>query len=101
MSLRVAEPARRFRLAERADDIEVERFAERAGLLGAVQHGDGFHALGQRGGEILHRERTIEADFHHAGLSRRCALSAPTVSPTASAPEPMMTITRSASGAPS
>src|SRR5262249_36342975 len=43
-------------LAQRRDDVEVERFADAAGLLGAVEHRDRPHAGRQGGDEIGDRE---------------------------------------------
>ena len=54
------------RLAERGDHVEEQRLAERAGLLGAVQHRDPPHARGQRGDQGLGRERPVQAHLHHA-----------------------------------
>ena len=49
-------------------NLLVERFAERAGFLGAVQHGDGAHGGGQRGEEMLDGEGTEQADLENADL---------------------------------
>ena len=50
------------------DDVEVEGLAEGSGFLGAVEDGDGFGRLGERGQEILGVERTIEVDGEDADL---------------------------------
>ena len=43
------------------DDIEVERLADGAGLLGAVEDRDGLRTvLGQRGQEVLRGEGPVE-----------------------------------------
>ena len=57
---------------ESVDDIQVERFAERARFLGTVEHGDQLDALRQGFHEVVHRERAIEAytdrtDFFASG----------------------------------
>ena len=86
--------------ANAATHVLVERLAGGAGLLGAVEHGDRAHALGQR-----RREAPPRGTAGRAGPS-----SSPTRSPRATqrfdrslggaAPDPISTITRSASGAP-
>ena len=56
------------RLAERADHVEVERLADRARLLGAVEHRDRAHRGGQRRDEVLDRERPEQPHLQHADL---------------------------------
>jgi len=52
--------------AERGDDIHVERFADRAGFLGPVEHGDGHDRHRQDVGKAQGRERPVEPDLDHA-----------------------------------
>ena len=56
------------RLAEGGDDVEVERLAHRAGLLGAVQHADLPHRRGQRLDQRLRREGPVQPHLDHADL---------------------------------
>jgi hypothetical protein len=56
------------RLAEGGDDVEVERLAHRAGLLGAVQHADLPHGRGQRLDQRLRREGPVQPHLDHADL---------------------------------
>ena len=49
------------RLVHGGTDVEVERLADRARLLGPVEHGDGPDARGQGGDELLRREGPVEA----------------------------------------
>ena len=87
------------RLAERRDHVEEQRLADRAGLLGPVEHGDPAHGRGQRLEQRLRRERPVQPDLHHAdALAAR--VEDATVSRAVSAPEPISTSTRSASGCP-
>ncbi len=44
-------------LVQRGADVEVQRFADGARLLGAVEHGDGADARGQGSDELLERGR--------------------------------------------
>ncbi len=53
---------------ERRDDVEVERLAERARLLGPIEHRDPLHGRGQGGQEVLGRERPVDADLDEADL---------------------------------
>jgi hypothetical protein len=76
----------------------VERLADGAGLLGAVEHRDGLHRLGQRREEVLDGERP-EQSGPSAGRLFAARGEASTVSWRFRA-EPIMTMTRSASGAP-
>ena len=56
------------RLAQRGADVQIQRLAQRAGLLGAVQHGD-LLAGGRDGGqEVLHGEGAVEVDLDKADL---------------------------------
>ena len=65
-----ARPLRAFVLgaAQRGDHVQVERVADRARLLGAVEDGDRAGGLGQRLKKILHREGAVEAHLEHAHL---------------------------------
>ena len=65
--------ARPSRFAQRGDHVQVERLAERARLLGAVEHGDASARSRQRGDEVARRE--------NGRYSR--TLSTPTFSPAA------------------
>ena len=66
------------RFRERGDDILVERLAARTGLLGAVEHGNHLHGVGQRREEVLRGERPVQPHVHHAdafgmqGVDRLC-----------------------------
>jgi len=51
---------------QRRDHVEVERVTRRAGLLGAVEHGDALGGLGQRLDEGSHGEGPIESNGDHA-----------------------------------
>ena len=53
-------------LSQRGDDIQIQRLAQRAGFLGAVQHGDGLDALRDGVGKLLRHEGAVQADFHQA-----------------------------------
>ena len=53
-------------LRERGEDVEEERLAVGAGLLGPVEHGDPPHAGGERGDELGSRERPVEAHLEGA-----------------------------------
>ena len=55
-------------LGERGEHVEVQRLAERARLLGAVEHGQGPDRLRQRRHEVLRREGPIKADLDEAHL---------------------------------
>ena len=70
----------------------------RTGLLRPVEHGDGRTVAGKRG-ESLGGEGAVQSDLEHTDPLPR-ATSAATASGRAPPPEPMMTITRSASGCP-
>ena len=54
--------------ADGGADIQVERLAQGAGLLGAVEDGDALDGFGQRLDEGVQREGTIEVDLDHADL---------------------------------
>ncbi len=58
--------ARGATLGQRAEHVEVERLAERAGLLRAVEHGDAAHGGRHRIQKIGHGERAVEAHLQHA-----------------------------------
>ena len=47
-------------LGQRGHDVEEERLAGRAGLLGPVEHGDAADGRRERGDELGRRERTVE-----------------------------------------
>ena len=53
-------------LGQRGDDVLIQRLADAAGLLGAIQHGDALHRRGQRLQEVLDGERPHQAHFQHA-----------------------------------
>ena len=53
---------------EAGHDVEVERFPGRAGLLGAVQHGDRLHRLRQRRQKRVRGPRAIQHYLQHAHL---------------------------------
>ena len=53
---------------QRGDHVLVERLADGAGLLGAVEDGDALHRLRAALQEMLERERPHQADFQHADL---------------------------------
>ena len=55
-------------LADRGHHVEVERLADGAGLLGAVEDGDRADGAGEGGREVLHRERPDEPDLEDADL---------------------------------
>ena len=55
-------------LADRGGDVEVERVAEGAGFLDAVEDGDGLDRGGEREGEVLHRERAVQVHLDEADL---------------------------------
>ena len=58
----------RAAFGERGEDVEEERFADGAGLLGAVEDGDGLHGLGQGGEKSLHVEGVKKAHGDDAGF---------------------------------
>ena len=51
-------------LGQRGDHVEEQRFADRAGLLGPVQHRDPAHARGQRVQQRPGRERPVQPHLH-------------------------------------
>ena len=53
---------------EGGHDVEIERLAERARLLGAVEHRNLLDRLRQRSNQMLRRERTVETDLDEADL---------------------------------
>ena len=61
-------PAGGHGLRQHANDVGVQRLHRRAGLLGAVQHGDAAHAGRQRGQKGIDREGAIQQDLHGADL---------------------------------
>ena len=56
---------------KRRDDVLVERLADGARLLRAVEHGDRLHRLRQRGDEGLHVERPVQPHRDEADLLAR------------------------------
>ena len=86
-------------LAERREHVEEQRLAERSGLLGPVEHGDAARGRGSGREQLLRRERAVEPDLCHAD-ALAAGLQEATVSRAVSAPEPISTSTRSASGCP-
>ena len=56
------------RFGERGDHVQVERIAERARLLRAVQHGDACGRSRQRREERARRERAVQPHLQHADL---------------------------------
>ena len=88
------------RFCQRGDDVDVERFARRARLLGAIQHGDLLRSSrATPASKCFDREWAIQAHFDDAHLF---ALVDQVVDRlvAVSAPEPMKMMTRSASAAP-
>ncbi len=63
-----AEFAGGHRFADGGTYIQIERLAEGAGLLGAVEDGDAFDGFGQGLDEGVQRERTVEVDLDDADL---------------------------------
>ena len=53
---------------QRVHDIHVQRLADGTGLLGAVEHGDLLHRLGQGGHELLGDEGAVQTHLHEAHL---------------------------------
>ena len=53
-------------LRQRSNDVLVKRLAAGANFLGAIQHGNGFDRVRQRGEQVLGRKRPIESDINHA-----------------------------------
>ena len=47
-------------------DVEVQGFAEAAGFLGAVEHGDGFNRGRDDLEQVFHGEGTVQANLHEA-----------------------------------
>mgnify|MGYP000615152220 CR=1 FL=1 len=56
------------RLVQRGDDVLVERLANGAGFLGAVEHGDLLDGRGQGGHEVLNGPRTVQTNLDQADL---------------------------------
>ena len=56
------------RLGKGGADVQIERLADGAGLLGAVEDADALDRLGDGGEEMLDGERTIEVHLHGADL---------------------------------
>ena len=59
------------RLGQRADDVEIERLAGRARLLGALEDGDRPDRSGQCGEEMFGGERPKQAHLQNAQLAPR------------------------------
>jgi len=59
------------RLADAGDDVEVEGLADGAGLLRPVEHGDRADGAGERGREVLQRERPVRGGPSRGRPSRR------------------------------
>lgn len=55
-------------LVKRGDDVEIERLAERARFLGAIQDGDLLGGLGESGDELFRGEGAVQSDFDDAHL---------------------------------
>ena len=90
-----------MRLGQRRHHVEIERLARRARLLGLLEHRDRAAriAAARRG---THRPRTGDRGAPAARPPvRPCACRTAAVSRAVSAPEPISTITRSASAGPS
>ena len=60
--------ARRLGLGQRRDHVLIHRLASAARLFRAIQNRDGLDRLGQRGHQMVHRERSEEAHLDHADL---------------------------------
>ena len=56
------------RFADGGADIQVERLAQRPGLLGAVEHGDAFNGGRKRRNKCFEREGAVEVDLDYADL---------------------------------
>jgi len=56
------------RLRESVHHVEIERFSGCARFLGAVEHRQGPHRLGEGGREVLDAERPVQPDFQHPHL---------------------------------
>ena len=55
---------------ERLHDIQIQRVAVGSRLLGAVEHADALHSLGQHGASRYFTENgTVEVYGHHTHLS--------------------------------
>ena len=55
-------------VGQSGDDIHVQGLAQGAGLLGAVQHGDGLAGGGDGLDQLVRLEGTIQVDLHQADL---------------------------------
>ena len=93
--------AARHGLRERFDDVEIERLARGAGLLGSVEDGD--RAAGRRAGPRENARPKMGGTDAPAARrpSRPARRNAAAVSRAVSAPEPIRMTTRSASPGPS
>ena len=55
-----------MRLGERRDHVQIERLADRAGLLGAVQHANGAHRRRQRRQQRRSGKWPVQPHLYHA-----------------------------------
>ena len=53
-------------------NVQIQRFAQRAGFLGAVQNGDALCACGQSSHQMLHGEGTVQVNLDHTDLFALC-----------------------------
>jgi hypothetical protein len=56
------------RFRQRSGHIQIERIANRARFLGAIEHGQGTDGRRQRRQEGRPDERAVQTDLHHADL---------------------------------
>ena len=85
---------------EGLDDVLVERFSLGAGFLGAVQHAIFLTVAGRALTSSAAGNGRNRRTFSTPTLAFSRVIMASTVSSTASAPDPIRIMTRSASGAP-
>ncbi len=64
--MRAIEGAAGESLSESGNDIEIKRFAECTGFLGAVEDGDGFDGRREFTDEVFSTERTVETHLENA-----------------------------------
>ena len=55
-----------LRAAQGGGEVDIERLAESAGLLRAVEHGEALRGLRQHAQQVLRGKRTVEVDLHDA-----------------------------------
>ena len=60
-----------FGILQRGAHIQIQRFAQGARLLGAVEHRNALHGFGQRGDQVFRREGAIQAHLDQADLVAR------------------------------